>query len=207
MKRLLPCLLLAVALPVHAELFDAPADVATIRELVHEAFEALDAAAGLEGRFEQRKTLPQLPRPLVSRGEFVYAQGHGIWWHTQTPFESTLILRRDGLSQQYGGQTEVSQDAGAAAVSQIFFALLALDFESLDRSFELYGEAGEHGWRVGLVPRQAALAEVLGRAIVEGDRSVTRVQLVERDDRTEFLFQDVQILTRELSQAELQRFQ
>lgn len=203
-------IVLALSLPLPAAagaLFDTPGDVETIQRLVNTAASELIAADAMQGRFVQLKSIPQLPQALRSEGRFLYARDHGIWWHTETPFESTLLLTPDGLRQSYAGSHgELARDPGALAVVDIFFSLLSLDFERLSQSFELFGQATDAGWRVGLVPHDAALAAVVQRAVVEGNHSVRHVELISGDDQTEFLFESVESLDRPLSTKELQRF-
>jgi hypothetical protein len=204
-------LMLALSLPRAAAadtLFDTPSEVESIQQLVNVAAGELIAADAMQGRFIQRKSIPQLPQPLRSEGRFLYARDHGIWWHTETPFPSTLLLTPDGLRQSYvGSRGEVARDPGALAVVDIFFSLLSLDFERLSETFELFGQATDTGWRVGLVPHDAALVAVVQRAVVEGDRSVRHVELISGDDRTEFLFESVESLDRPLSPEELHQFE
>ena len=71
----------------------AAPDVEATR-LLHER---LKVAPVLQGAFEQTKTLAGFRNPLVSHGEFLVARGQGVWWHTQQPFESTLVVTRTRL--------------------------------------------------------------------------------------------------------------
>jgi len=59
--------------------------------------ERLKASPVLKGQFEQTKTLKGFKNPLVSRGQFLVARGQGVWWHTQQPFESTLVVTKTRL--------------------------------------------------------------------------------------------------------------
>jgi hypothetical protein len=177
----------------------APSQMAA---LLGPAAKPLAAAAGLRGRFEQRKTLPDLPRPLLSTGEFLFARDIGVWWHTRTPFDSVFILTRDGARSRDEGGAETGvgaeQQPGVAVAARIFFALFALDFEALSKDFDLYGMpagAPAAGWQVGMRPKLAAMSAVFRQALIEGAAHADRIVLEDaHGDRTEIRLPEVQVL-------------
>lgn len=188
---------------------------AQMAALLGPAARPLAAAPGLRGRFEQRKYLPDLPRPLLSTGEFLFARDLGVWWHTRTPFDSVFILTREGArSRDEGGaETRVSADQqpGVAVAARIFFALFALDFEALSKDFDTYGIATGTGkgagWQVGLRPKLAAMSAVFREAVIDGAAHANRIELRDtHGDRTEILFPEAGVLTDGLSAADRQRF-
>ncbi len=195
--------------------FAHPLSPAQMSALLGPAAKPLAAAPGLRGRFEQRKTLPDLPRPLLSTGDFLFARELGVWWHTRTPFDSVFILTREGArSRDEGGaETRVSADQqpGVAVAARIFFALFALDFEALAKDFDTYGmptgSGRSAGWQVGLRPKLAAMSAVFREAVIDGAGHANRIELRDaHGDRTEILFPEVSILTDGLSAADRQRF-
>ena len=195
--------------------FAHPLNPAQMSALLGPAAKPLAAAPGLRGRFEQRKTLPDLPKPLLSTGDFLFARELGVWWHTRTPFDSVFILTREGArSRDEGGaETRVSADQqpGVAVAARIFFALFALDFEALAKDFDTYGmptgSGKSTGWQVGLRPKLAAMSAVFREAVIDGAGHANRIELRDaHGDRTEILFPEVSILTDGLSTADRQRF-
>jgi len=195
--------------------FAHPLNPAAMSALLGPAAKPLAAAPGLRGRFEQRKTLPDLPRPLLSTGEFLFARDLGVWWHTRTPFDSVFILTRDGArSRDEGGaETRVGADQqpGVAVAARIFFALFALDFEALAKDFDTYGivtgSGPTAGWQVGLRPKLAAMSAVFREAVIDGAAHATRIELQDtHGDRTEILLPEVNILSDGLTAADRQRF-
>lgn len=216
MKSVMRALLLALLLlagGARADVFEHPLTPAQLSALLGPAARPLAAAAGLRGRFEQRKSLPGLPKPLLSTGEFLFARELGVWWHTQTPFDSLFILTREGARSRDEGGTETKVSAadqpGVGVAARIFFALFALDFDALSRDFDTYGVAaglGDKGWQVGLRPKQAAMSAVFSEALIEGVTQAKRIELRDpHGDRTEILFPEVSSLP-SLGPAERQRF-
>ncbi len=174
------------------------------------------ATAALRGRFEQRKYLPELPRPLLSTGDFVLARDVGVRWHTRTPFDSVFVLSREGMSTHDEGGTLTSiraQDQpGVAEAARILFELFALDFAALEGDFDIYGSANagsaaSRPWQVGLRPKQSALAAIFKEAIVAGSDRASRIELHDaHGDRTEILLLDVLASPAGLTADERQRF-
>lgn len=171
----------------------------------------LRSAAVLRGPFTQRKRLHELPQPLVSNGEFLVARGLGVDWHTQKPFDASVVLTPRALIQRGadGSTKRISADEqpGLRAVGEVFDALFTLDLAKLGQTFELYGEPGEQGaWTLGLVPREAAFAKVMSRIVVSGAAQPARIALYERSgDRTEIEFGKLETQDA-LAEADRKRF-
>ena len=185
--------LVALAAPAASlaeELFDQPASAEQLLQTILALPAAeLSSAQVLRGRFIQRRNLSGLPRPLVSRGEFLLARDTGILWETREPFASEFVLTESGMILRDGDTqsrvTSTDQPALRAPL-ELFLAVFALDLARLEKSFELYGEGDGSYWRLDLRPRQARMAEVFTRAIVSGSRYVERIELeAPNGDRTE----------------------
>ncbi|MDZ5459468.1 outer membrane lipoprotein carrier protein LolA [Azohydromonas lata] len=174
-------LALALALMAAAR----PGAAQPLPPIVAQVRERLVQAPVLRGEFEQRKTVKGFKNPLLSRGDFIVARERGVLWHTREPFASTLTLTRERLlSRAADGSVAMRLDAreepGARAVNELLFALMAADLPTLAQRFRVEGELqGAEGWRLQLTPRDAALAQWVGRIEIEGDRHVRVVRLSE----------------------------
>jgi len=206
MKKMLRVFALALAV-AGAPAFAATADAL---KLVHER---LKIAPVLKGEFEQTKTLKGFKNPLVSRGEFLVARGQGVWWHTQQPFESTLVVTRTRLfTRNADGSATNLMDAqaqpGLEQVSELVFAILAADLDALADKFDVAAQpAGASGWTLVLTPRDPNIAKVLVRATLAGERDVQSVRIDEsRGDSTQIRFSR-QVPAAALAADEGKRFQ
>lgn len=179
---LLVSALAVVPTVVHA---DAPASQApsAAPAWLLEAGSRLDPSEVIRGDFEQTKSIKGFKKPLVSRGQFVIARGRGIQWITLTPFPSTLIVTRDRLTTVTEGSTQqldVRQEPGLRAVNDLLLAVLGGDMKALNARFQVDGGLqGAQGWRMMLVPRDAALSRFIARIEMEGDRYVQSVRMSE----------------------------
>jgi hypothetical protein len=186
-----------------------PAELATITA---PAARSLAGAKAVRGRFLQRRYLAGLVKPLESSGTFVFAREAGIEWHTEKPFDSQFLLTESGIRQrdEGGDSLEISaaDQPALAVVARVFFALFALDVDSLSHDFELYGrEAGNAGWELGLKPRAEALGSVFRHAQVNGGSAVRTVTLEDGNgDRSEIEFSDVVFDPKGLTPEERRRF-
>ena len=161
-------------------------------KLIHER---LKIAPVLKGEFEQTKTLKGFRNPLVSRGEFMVARGQGVWWHTQQPFETTLVVTRTRLfTRNPDGSASALADAqaepGLQQVNELIFSLLAADLDALADKFTVVAQAvGIAGWTLVLTPRDPDIARFLVRATLAGERDVQSVRIDEaRGDATQIRF-------------------
>jgi hypothetical protein len=169
----------APAVDMQLGVFEKPADVARLMKLTRAATEPLASANAVRGKFSQQRFLAELAQPLASSGSFLFARNLGIDWHTKQPFDSQLVLSERGILQRdEGGQSlrlDAAEQPGLAVVSRILLALFALDFATLSRDFELFGEPRGAGWTLGLKPRAQALRGVFKLAVVSGGSVVERV--------------------------------
>lgn len=192
---LLMALLLAMP-TARAELFTAPLRAADVEALVSAETRASAQGAALTGDFVQKKFLAELPQPLRSSGDFVYARDRGVIWRVRQPLSAEYILAGNALITREGGiEQRLGADAqpGLAAVSRLFAALFALDLESLERDFLLYGERRGNHWSIGLRPRHTALASALIEARLDGSRQLEQVVIIDgRGDRTEVELEHLQ---------------
>jgi hypothetical protein len=207
----LAALLLCFAGAAHGdEIFDHPLDAAGLNALLEDAgFSAGDTA--MQGCFEQRKHLADLPAPLLARGRFLFARDHGLLWDTLHPFESRLVVSAAGVWQQdEGDETRVlatAEQPAALLAAQLFIAMFAMDAEALTGDFHVYGRRHDDGWQVGLRPRDDALAGALTAVTISGAQRAEH--LAWRDvhgDRTEIDLLNVKSMDA-LDEADAQRFE
>jgi hypothetical protein len=177
-RRLFCAVLAALAGPAARAAQATPA-------LLREVRQRLAAEPVVRGAFEQRKTLKGFRKPLVSSGAFAVSRHKGVVWHTQAPFASTLVVTRDRvLARQADGSIartlNAAEEPAVRMISETLFGVMAADLAVLSERFQIEGElAGAEGWRLVLLPRDAALARWVQRVELEGDRFLRSVTLRE----------------------------
>ena len=151
--------------------------------------------AVLRGEFAQEKQLQGFRNPLKSSGDFLLLRDRGIAWNTRAPFaSSTRLTRKKLLATMPDGSTRVLIDAsaspGMAAVNSLLMALVAGDLDALSTRFALKETLrADGGWSLALQPRDAALKQAFTSIVLDGDRYVRAVEIVEPGgDRTTIRF-------------------
>jgi hypothetical protein len=185
---------------------------AQLSGLTRDTARSLSRARAVRGKFVQRRHLAGLSKPLESSGDFLFARGIGIEWHTAQPFDSQFVLTHEGITQRDEGgepmRISVAEQPALTVVSRVFFALFALDFEALSQDFTMTGrENGAAPWSLLLKPRTAALGSVFRQAMVSGDATVKTVILEDANgDTTEIDLRDVSYDPKGLTADERRRF-
>lgn len=155
--------------------------------------ERLLQAPVLRGEFEQQKQVQGFAKPLVSRGSFLVARERGVLWQTRTPFASTLRLTRDEIVATQNGavafRLDASKEPSVRVINGLMFALLNGDLTGLAEHFQIDGASEGGAWQLQLTPRQAALAKLMNRIELSGDRHVRSIRIDEANgDRTAIRF-------------------
>jgi hypothetical protein len=198
-RALLGFFLLAVCVTSSAadEVFAHRLESSAVQAVLSAPARELSRSPVLRGHFSQRKFLRELPTPLTSTGDFLFARDLGISWHTRVPFDSEFLLSRDGMLQKDGGSVAMQMSANQQPALQIalrlFVGLFSLDVDALAADFELYGlKKGDH-WQLGLKPKNAAMAAVFEQALIDGAARVESVEMRDASgDRTLIGISDLQ---------------
>ncbi len=148
----------------------------------------LARAQVLTGAFTHQKHLREIPKPLTSAGELIFARELGVYWHTRKPFDSVVVLTPSGILEQAEGSESLRLSAdeqpAVRMIANVFLALFTLDVSALERSFKLSAVSEGARWTLGLEPRGGAIAQVFQRATVSGGADVEQVVLTDaRGDR------------------------
>jgi len=198
MRVLMLCLLFSTAQAYADDVFNHPQSAAQLLQgALQQPSSGFRDAQLMRGNFVFKKYLPEMPKPIVSRGTFVFVKELGVDWHTREPFDSDFVLTLQGMRQIDAGKTTMqmsaSEQPAVRVIGQIFLSLLSLDVQALQSSFSLYGVQQGKQWQVGLKPTVPAIANVFHDAIVNGAAQVEMLTLHDANgDRTEIEFSDVQ---------------
>jgi hypothetical protein len=175
----------------------ASAAVATAAAPVAQIQAMLAKPDVLCGRFDQRKQLTGLKKPLASNGRFCVVAGKGVLWRTLQPFPNTLRLTRDEIVHFQGERVamrlEAKQEPTVRMINTVLFSLLAGDLAQLETLFDVDGGADAASWRVALKARTPALAKAIGTIMLDGGAYVKNIVIDEASgDRTSIVFSNIQ---------------
>lgn len=121
--------------------------------------------------FTQSRENPALAAPQVSRGDLLFAVGHGMLWHTHEPFDETLAMTAGNIVRvDAKGRLERARDGnrGVAQVSGMLQGMLGGKVDEAARQFTIDTQGSIDHWTLRFVPRQARVAKVLAGITLRG---------------------------------------
>lgn len=198
--------------PTKVSVFAHPATKSSSNKTLKEVARQLRSIQVLRASFEQRKTIKVLSRPLISKGEYIFAREVGVYWKTVTPFPAAILLTPKGLIEKdpTTGKVVASTNSKTLmkAMSQMFVAILAVDIEKLSTMFELYLQGDAKAWTLGLKPKNNGMKRFLRHIVLMGGKTVQKVQIAEGNgDQTLYIMSNVKTQPAKLSSTEQKLFQ
>jgi Outer membrane lipoprotein carrier protein LolA-like len=149
------------------------------------------------GRFDQKKQLTGLSKPLVSNGRFCVVADKGVLWRTLQPFPITVRLTRDEIVHLQGDRVamrlDAKQEPAVRMINRVLFALLAGNLGETEKLFEIDGDIHDHSWSVTLKARDPALARAISSIALDGGAFVKNIAISETSgDHTRIMFSEIQ---------------
>ncbi|MCL1138049.1 outer membrane lipoprotein carrier protein LolA [Shewanella pneumatophori] len=191
----------------YSALFAKPATNAELLKLS----QSLSPSEQAKGNFTQARYLKVLKKPLISHGEFVFANNIGVIWQQNKPFASTLILKNKQLIQiDSQGRVSVNHAEQASAnmmsdiMPKLLNALLSGDITALKQHFELSlimspaktnnasSSPTSAQWQLGLKPLDAMVQKAMPKLVLTGAQQIqSLVMFSDNGDRSHIEFSAV----------------
>ena len=134
----------------------------------------------MQGVFEQQKSLSILKRPLRSSGEFVVDRDLGIFWHTEKPVESRLMITNKRV--YFSEQTSENLERSMRYIGKILHAILSGDLSAIEQTFIVKTVTLTDGqWQLKLVPKSFLMKKALSSVMLSGSSSVQEMTLQEKN--------------------------
>ena len=142
-------------------------------------FARLSANKTRQSQFEERRYFPFRSTPVVLKGEIRIVPERGLSLRYLEPDRRILIVDAKGLLMRddEGHERAAPADSRAQAVTAALVSVLRFDLPALQKSFVMYGRHEGNAWVLGFVPRDPALAEMIGTLFVSGEQ--TRLDRIE----------------------------
>jgi outer membrane lipoprotein-sorting protein len=156
-----------------ALLLAAPALVAQAPDPLAQVMAALRAVPESRATFVEEKEVPELERPLVSRGTLLWRAPDRLEKRTLEPAPETFLVEGDRVTLERPGRgmrETLSLDA-ALEIRPLVEALrgtLAGDIATLRQHHEVSFSGDAARWRILLVPRSLRLRGAVQRIALEG---------------------------------------
>jgi hypothetical protein len=138
--------------------------------------------------FVEEKELPELERPLISRGLLSWRAPDRLEKHTIEPVEERFLLERDVLTiERRGERRQVALDAAPEIrpLVEAVRATLAGDAATLRAHHRVAASGGPARWRIELTPVSARVRAAVQRIVLEGEgAAILLVETQGRDGRS-----------------------
>lgn len=152
------------------------------------------AAKSVKGRFEERRTVPGFPKPMVTTGVFEM-KGDRLRWEAEKPFPSVMTASPEGVVMEAAGEKQVLSAAdvpAAGRISVLLSSVLSGNFSALNEMFDVRAQSlPDGGVRMAARPKSRELGQALEEVRAEGRDFVERIEVISKQGRTEILFSDV----------------
>jgi hypothetical protein len=134
------------------------------------------------GRFHQSKEQAGLPKPLQSRGEFLFWRDRGVHWSTETPVQQVTVYRSDKTLHSIGesGEVQEQKSRSARTFRRILLDIFSFDEAQIERQFEQHWQVDEQQrWHLLLQPRTMTLKRALQQVTLSGGEFIDALRIVD----------------------------
>ena len=154
------------------------------------------AAKRVEGTFEERRSVPGFPTPMLSRGHFTL-EGESLVWQTQTPFASLMKVTPEGVFLEAAGEKQALTAAEIPAVGRICTLLTSVmggRFDALSDLFAVSAAQSEGRVHISADPKSPELAQVVKHIQAEAGSYLEKLTMTgPQGDETVVLFSNVTV--------------
>jgi hypothetical protein len=152
---------------------------------VNRLFEMLAKHQPGRVKFEERKYLSLLDRPVESSGELSFIPPHTMEKRTVSPRPERVVIDRERLTIERAGKTYsmgLRENPGVAVLVESIRGTLAGDLASLTRTYSAGLDGDAASWRLKLRPLDPSLATLVERVEIAGSHAQVRsVEIFQAD--------------------------
>ena len=151
------------------------------------------AAKRVEGTFEERRSVPGFPKPMLSRGHFTL-EGESLVWQTQTPFASLMKVTPEGVFLEAAGEKQALTAAEIPAVGTLLTSVMGGRFDALSDLFAGSAAQSEGRVHISADPKSPELAQVVKHIQAEAGSYLEKLTMTgPQGDETVVLFSNVTV--------------
>ena len=144
---------------------------------VSQLFEMLAKERPGRVKFEERKYLALLERPLESSGELSFTPPHTLEKRTVSPKAERVVIDRERLTIERAGKTYsmgLRENPAVAVLVESIRSTLAGDLASLTRTYSAGLDGDAAAWKLKLRPLDPSLATLVERIEIAGSQAQVR---------------------------------
>lgn len=139
-------------------------------------FSELGARRAVSSEFTEHRWFPFKKIPVVLKGVMRLSPDLGMSLGYVEPEKRIIVIDSRGLllRDADGRQREIPVDPNSPAATTALLPILNFDWQKLDQAFQVFAAREGSDWRLDFVPRDAQLANTLGRITALGTGNMMR---------------------------------
>lgn len=169
-------------------LVSAAAQAITADDIATRLGARLENSPVLRAEFVQTKELAAFKKPVLTRGQLVFARQDGVLWQIEQPLKLTYVLGETRITE-IGDDGQVVSRAvndvpAMAQVGRILRALLGAQLGPLREWFDANAEGSEKQWTLILTPKSPQVGQFIRRITLGGSQYVDTIAIEEKNGDT-----------------------
>ncbi|OYQ73359.1 outer membrane lipoprotein carrier protein LolA [Wohlfahrtiimonas sp. G9077] len=147
----------------------------------------------LSADFKQVRTIEGLPQPIISSGQMIIAEKHGLYWQQQTPFMLSILFTPKQMVQQIEhGKKEVitaKNNPMLFQFNQLLSALFTMDPRVIEQYFTVTERTEKKGLQTFvLTPKTAPFNQIFRSITLVHDQFIREVALKDQQNDVTHLY-------------------
>lgn len=114
--------------------------------------------------FKQEKFLKNIERPVVSKGDFEFIEGKGVYFYTTYPVKSKVDYTNKNYKQ----------------INDIVSAISTKKYSRLEKEFEFYYSGAKDNWSLGMKPKKKSDAyNYISSITINGADYISKISIAQ----------------------------
>lgn len=115
-------------------------------------------------KFRQEKYLKNIEKPLVSTGDFEFAENKGVYFYTKYPVQSTVDYTNKSYKQ----------------INDVVNAVSTKKYSRLEKEFDFFFEGNSDKWSLGMKPKKSSNAyNYISSIKIDGTNYINKISIVQ----------------------------
>lgn len=142
---------------------------------------SISSTKNVSGLLTQQRSIPNLSKPAISSGRFLFVQSRGIYWEINSPiFEAYTFMPKKTLAWTQSGERIKDpslQNRAAKRIGKIILSLFSGDKQQIEKNFTIRWHNHSDQWQAELTPKKSMLAKSISSIWLSGTQQVNAITL------------------------------
>ena len=157
---------LLLSAPAFADVFSSPADLSDISKQIPKM-------GSVKCKFRQEKYMQNISKPLISTGDFEFAENKGVYFYTKYPVQSTTDYTNKNYKQ----------------INDIVKAISAKKYSKLEKEFNFYFVGNTNNWSLGMKPKKSSNAyNYITSITIDGSDYIHKINIQQKNGNKTILW-------------------